>query len=208
MTYNTSKSKALFERATRVMIEGGSSPSRGPANYGDYPLFIDHARGSRIWDADGNEYIDWMMAYGALPLGHAHLAGEHAGLHPHIGQGLGKGESPALDGAGQPVLLNRLQDVIDGAQDIRAVTAAAGLVAGGEQRQARQAGHRHAILPAAALGCPRAVTALVAGQPAHALFDGVFLPGRDFHKAVVGRVVPGLGLGIATRASSLPSGLK
>jgi glutamate-1-semialdehyde 2,1-aminomutase len=72
MTYNTSKSKALFERATRVMIEGGSSPSRGPANYGDYPLFIDHARGSRIWDADGNEYIDWMMAYGALPLGHAH----------------------------------------------------------------------------------------------------------------------------------------
>jgi glutamate-1-semialdehyde 2,1-aminomutase len=72
MTYDTSKSKALFERATRVMIEGGSSPSRGPANYGQYPLFIDHARGSRIWDADGNQYIDWMMAYGALPLGHAH----------------------------------------------------------------------------------------------------------------------------------------
>lgn len=72
MTYDTSNSKALFERATRVMIEGGSSPSRGPANYGQYPLFIDHARGSRIWDADGNQYIDWMMAYGALPLGHAH----------------------------------------------------------------------------------------------------------------------------------------
>lgn len=72
MTYDTSKSKALFERATRVMIEGGSSPSRGPANYGAYPLFIDRARGSRVWDADGNEYIDWMMAYGALPLGHAH----------------------------------------------------------------------------------------------------------------------------------------
>ena len=72
MTYDTSKSKALFERATRVMIEGGSSPSRGPANYGAYPLFIDRASGSRVWDADGNEYIDWMMAYGALPLGHAH----------------------------------------------------------------------------------------------------------------------------------------
>jgi glutamate-1-semialdehyde 2,1-aminomutase len=72
MTYNTSRSKALFDRAVRVLIEGGSSPSRGPANYGPYPLFIDRARGSRIWDADGNEYIDWMMAYGALPLGHAH----------------------------------------------------------------------------------------------------------------------------------------
>jgi len=72
MSYTTGKSKALFDRAVRVMIEGGSSPSRGPANYGEYPLFIARARGSRLWDADGNEYIDWMMAYGALPLGHAH----------------------------------------------------------------------------------------------------------------------------------------
>jgi glutamate-1-semialdehyde 2,1-aminomutase len=72
MTYITSRSKTLFDRAMRVMVEGGSSPSRGPANYGEYPLFIDRASGSRIWDADGNEYIDWMMAYGALPLGHAH----------------------------------------------------------------------------------------------------------------------------------------
>jgi glutamate-1-semialdehyde 2,1-aminomutase len=72
MTYTTSKSKALFDRAVRVMVEGGSSPSRGPANYGEYPLFIERGSGSRIQDVDGNEYIDWMMAYGALPLGHAH----------------------------------------------------------------------------------------------------------------------------------------
>ena len=72
MGYSTTKSKALFDRAVRVMIEGGSSPSRGPANYGDYPIFVDRGRGSRIYDADGNSYIDWMMAYGALPLGHAH----------------------------------------------------------------------------------------------------------------------------------------
>jgi len=56
------------------MVEGGSSPSRGPANYGDYPLFIERGAGARIWDVDGNEYIDWMLAYGALPLGHAHPA--------------------------------------------------------------------------------------------------------------------------------------
>lgn len=54
------------------MVEGGSSPSRGPANYGEYPLFIERGQGSRIYDVDGNQYIDWMMAYGALPLGHAH----------------------------------------------------------------------------------------------------------------------------------------
>ncbi len=72
MNYTTGKSKALFDRALQVMIEGGSSPSRGPANYGDYPLFIQRGEGSHIYDVDGNRYVDWMMAYGALPLGHAH----------------------------------------------------------------------------------------------------------------------------------------
>lgn len=68
----TSKSRQLFGRALASLVEGGSSPSRGPANYGDYPLFIERGSGARLWDADGNEYLDWMMAYGALPLGHAH----------------------------------------------------------------------------------------------------------------------------------------
>jgi glutamate-1-semialdehyde 2,1-aminomutase len=72
MSYTTDRSRTLFERAVRVMIEGGSSPSRGPANYGDYPLFLHSGCGSHIRDVDGNQYIDWMMAYGALPLGHAH----------------------------------------------------------------------------------------------------------------------------------------
>ncbi len=72
MAYSTDKSRKLFERALRVMVEGGSSPSRGPANYGEYPLFIERGAGARVYDVDGNEYIDWMMAYGALPLGHAH----------------------------------------------------------------------------------------------------------------------------------------
>jgi glutamate-1-semialdehyde 2,1-aminomutase len=72
VSYTTRKSKGLFERALRVMIEGGSSPSRGPANYGDYPLFIARGEGAYLYDVDGNRYVDWMMAYGALPLGHAH----------------------------------------------------------------------------------------------------------------------------------------
>jgi glutamate-1-semialdehyde 2,1-aminomutase len=72
MRYTTQKSKELFERALRVLIEGGSSPSRGPANYAPYPLFIRRGEGAHVYDADGNRYVDWMMAYGALPLGHAH----------------------------------------------------------------------------------------------------------------------------------------
>ncbi|MBN1484336.1 MAG: aspartate aminotransferase family protein [Chloroflexia bacterium] len=72
MPFSTTRSQALFERALQVMVEGGSSPSRGPANYGAYPLFIQRGQGSHIYDVDGNAYVDWMMAYGALPLGHAH----------------------------------------------------------------------------------------------------------------------------------------
>jgi glutamate-1-semialdehyde 2,1-aminomutase len=72
MSDSTENSKALFERALQTLIEGGSSPSRGPANYGEYPLFIDRGEGAYIYDVDGNRYVDWMMAYGALPLGHAH----------------------------------------------------------------------------------------------------------------------------------------
>lgn len=72
MSFDTDRSRELYERALEVMIEGGSSPSRGPANYGDYPLFIERGHGAFVYDVDSNFYVDWMMAYGALPLGHAH----------------------------------------------------------------------------------------------------------------------------------------
>lgn len=69
--FSTETSRRLYERSTRVLIEGSSSSSRGPANYGEYPIYMKSAKGSRLYDVDGNEYIDWMMGFGALPLGHA-----------------------------------------------------------------------------------------------------------------------------------------
>ena len=72
MPFTTEKSKQIYERTLSVLIEASSSSSRGPANFGKYPIFMERGRGSRIFDVDGNEYIDWMMAFGALPLGHAH----------------------------------------------------------------------------------------------------------------------------------------
>ena len=70
MTNNTSQS--LFERGSKVLVEGVSSASRGPAAFGTTPRYMSHGDGSRLYDVDGREYIDWMMAFGALPLGHAH----------------------------------------------------------------------------------------------------------------------------------------
>jgi glutamate-1-semialdehyde 2,1-aminomutase len=64
-------SKQAYERTRGVLIEGSSSSSRGPINFGEYPIFMREGKGSRLIDVDGNEYIDWMMGFGALPLGHA-----------------------------------------------------------------------------------------------------------------------------------------
>ena len=66
------QSKKLFERAMNVLVEGCSSASRGPMNYKPFPPYVREGRGSRVWDVDGNEYIDWQLSFGCLPLGHAH----------------------------------------------------------------------------------------------------------------------------------------
>jgi glutamate-1-semialdehyde 2,1-aminomutase len=66
------ESRKLHERALKVLVEGVGSASRGPATFGGYPPYMRRAEGARIWDVDGNEYIDWMLAFGALPMGHAH----------------------------------------------------------------------------------------------------------------------------------------
>jgi glutamate-1-semialdehyde 2,1-aminomutase len=72
LAFSTEKSRQIYERTVGVLIEASSSSSRGPVNFGKYPIFMGSGRGSRIYDVDDNEYIDWMMAFGALPLGHAH----------------------------------------------------------------------------------------------------------------------------------------
>ncbi len=71
-TTTRTHSRALYERAQRSLIEGVNSPSRGAAVYAPGPILIEHGRGSHIWDVDGNEYVDFMMSFGALIHGHAH----------------------------------------------------------------------------------------------------------------------------------------
>jgi len=63
-----SKSKALFERAKKILPGGVNSPVRA---FEPYPFFVECAQGSKMYDADGKSYVDYCMAYGALLLGHA-----------------------------------------------------------------------------------------------------------------------------------------
>ncbi|MEM2934064.1 MAG: glutamate-1-semialdehyde 2,1-aminomutase [Methanocellales archaeon] len=64
-----SRSEELFKRAIRLLPGGVSSPVRA---YKPYPFYAASAKGSRIKDIDGREYIDYCMGYGPLILGHSH----------------------------------------------------------------------------------------------------------------------------------------
>jgi glutamate-1-semialdehyde 2,1-aminomutase len=64
-------SSDLFARAQKILVGGVDSPVRAFRAVGGEPLIIDRARGSRIIDADGREYIDYVCSWGALILGHA-----------------------------------------------------------------------------------------------------------------------------------------
>ncbi|MGA8492162.1 MAG: aspartate aminotransferase family protein [Terriglobales bacterium] len=71
-TKTRARSQRWFERAQQSLVEGVNSPSRGKATYLLGPIFLERGEGSHVWDADGNEYVDFMMSFGALIHGHAH----------------------------------------------------------------------------------------------------------------------------------------
>lgn len=66
------QSQDLFTKAKELFPGGVNSPVRAFRSVGGSPLFIDKGKGSHIWDADGNEYIDYCCSWGPLILGHAH----------------------------------------------------------------------------------------------------------------------------------------
>jgi glutamate-1-semialdehyde 2,1-aminomutase len=68
----TAASRELFRRACAIIPGGVNSPVRAFRGVGGDPFFVQRAAGSRLWDADGNEYIDYVLSWGPLILGHAH----------------------------------------------------------------------------------------------------------------------------------------
>ncbi|MCH8225415.1 MAG: glutamate-1-semialdehyde 2,1-aminomutase [Chloroflexi bacterium] len=68
------KSEQLFEQAQKYIPGGVNSPVRSFRAVGGTPAFLARGQGSRVWDVDGNEYIDYLGSWGPLVLGHAHPA--------------------------------------------------------------------------------------------------------------------------------------
>ncbi len=71
---DVSRSAALYERAQQIIPGGTQLFSRRPERFapGVYPSYLTHGKGSRVWDLDGNEYIDFMCGVGPVILGHAY----------------------------------------------------------------------------------------------------------------------------------------
>ena len=90
------RSEELFNEAVKYIPGGVNSPVRAFKSVGGNPIFIDHAKGSHIWDVDGNEYIDYICSWGPLILGHSN---EHitAGISDMVIKGTSYGVPTAIE---------------------------------------------------------------------------------------------------------------
>ena len=68
------RSKEIFERGEKILVGGVNSPVRAFRSVGGEPLVIERGKGQFLYDADGNELLDYVCSWGAMLLGHAHPA--------------------------------------------------------------------------------------------------------------------------------------
>lgn len=115
---NTEKSRAAFQEAKQYMPGGVNSPVRSFANVGGNPLFIDHAVGDKIYDIDGNEYIDYVGSWGPMIVGHAHPQVVTA-LHSAVTRGTSYGAPTLLE----TELAKLVQEVYPSIEVIRMVNS-------------------------------------------------------------------------------------
>jgi glutamate-1-semialdehyde 2,1-aminomutase len=93
----------LWERARRVMAGGVYGHQNGAGLGEGHPRFLACANRSRVWDVDGNEYVDWMCAYGPMILGYGHPAVEAV-----LAEQLAGGDCLSLSGPRMVELAERL----------------------------------------------------------------------------------------------------
>lgn len=103
--YNTSRSEYLFAAAQKLLPGGVNSPVRAFRSVGRNPIFIKRGQGPYIWDEDGNRYVDYVLSYGPLILGHA---------HPHIVEAITRQASLGTTFGAPTALENQLAESIIG----------------------------------------------------------------------------------------------
>ncbi len=112
------ESRRLFRRAKRVIPGGVNSPVRAYRAVEGTPPFITRGKGSRIWDADGNEFVDYVGSWGPLILGHA-----QPGVLKAVRTALSKGTSFGAPTELEIELAEAIRGVLPNLQKVRMVSS-------------------------------------------------------------------------------------
>lgn len=114
----TQASRQLFERARQLMPGGVNSPVRAWRSVGGDPLFITRGAGARVWDADGNEFLDYVSAWGPLILGHT-----HPGVVAAIQEAAARGTAYGAPTAAEIELARRITRAVPSVEMVRLVNS-------------------------------------------------------------------------------------
>lgn len=111
-------SEALFARASRVIPGGVNSPVRSFRSVGGHPYFVARGEGAYVWDADGNQLLDFVQSYGASILGHAHPAVVAA-----VREAAGRGTTFGAPTEGEVLLAEAIRARVPGCEQVRLVSS-------------------------------------------------------------------------------------
>ncbi|MBL4871464.1 MAG: glutamate-1-semialdehyde 2,1-aminomutase [Robiginitomaculum sp.] len=112
------KSEKLYQAGLENLVGAVNSPVRAFASVGGNPLFIERADGSKITDVDGNEYIDLVLSYGPMIIGH-----RHGRVRRNIRKALIKGYSFGASTKSEIKLAKILCDAVPGMDKVRLVNS-------------------------------------------------------------------------------------
>ncbi len=112
------KSSEFFSMAQQVIPGGVNSPVRAFKSVGTDPIFYERAKGSRVWDADGNEYIDFVASWGPMILGHAPEV-----VHDAVRAQLDKGTSYGAPTMIEIEMAEKLVEIVPSIEMVRMVSS-------------------------------------------------------------------------------------
>ena len=112
------RSQQLFSEAQAIFPGGVNSPVRAFRAVGGQPLFIQRGRGAEVWDVDGNRFIDYVLSWGPLILGHAHPAVVAA-----VTEAAGRGTSFGAPNPLEVELAKSIQSFMPGLEMLRFVNS-------------------------------------------------------------------------------------
>ena len=118
MSLSHEESARAFARASQVIPGGVNSPVRAFGSVGCTPVFYDRARGSRVWDVDGNEYVDFICSWGPMIFGHGDVDVLDA-----VRAQLDRGVSYGAPCEAEIKLADKLCELVPGVEEARMVSS-------------------------------------------------------------------------------------